>query len=93
MILCCYRAYEAVLQLLSLYQGPSADEKQLVWKREMLAGKIAVTMGGQKEVHGRLLLLTKELAENRKMLNFLQEYVNNSNSITKCALLWVSAKC
>ena len=94
MILCCYRAHEAVLQLLSSYQEPSADglpSDQLVWNREMLAGKIALTMGRQKEVHKRLLLFTKELAENRKLLNFLQEYVNNNNSIKECEHLWVRA--
>lgn len=94
MILCCYRAHEAVLQLLSSYQEPSADglpSDQLVWNREMLAGKIALTMGIQKELLKRLKLFTKELAENKKLLNFLQEYVNNSNSAMKCVLLWVSA--
>lgn len=96
MIFCCYRAYEAVLQLLSLYQGPSADElqsSQVVWKREMLAGKISLTMGNQREVHERLLLLTKELAENRKLLKFLQEYVNETNSCEDYERLWVSASC
>jgi len=94
MIFCCYRAYETVLQLLSLYQEPSADElssNQLVLTRAVLAGKIALTMGYQKRVHQRLLLLTEELAENRKLLNFLQEYVTENNSIEDCERLWVSA--
>jgi hypothetical protein len=94
MIFCCYRAYKAVLQLLSLYQVPSADESssnQVIWKREMLAGKISLTMGNQKEVHQRLILLTKELAENTKLLNFLQEYVNETNSCEDYERLWVSA--
>jgi hypothetical protein len=94
MIFCCYRAYETVLQLLSLYQEPSADElssNQLVWTRAELAGKIALTMGCQKEVHQRLLLLTEELAENRNLLNFLQEYVTENNSFEDCERLWVSA--
>jgi hypothetical protein len=94
MIFCCYRAYEALLQLLSLYQEPSADElssNQLVWTREMLAGKIAVTMGSQNEVHQRLLLFTKELAENKELLNFMQEYVAENNSIEYCVRLLVSA--
>jgi hypothetical protein len=93
MIFCCYRAYEAVLRLLSLYQGPSDVESstnQLVWKREMLAGKISLTMGNQKEVHQRLVLLTKELAENQRLLNFLQEYVNETNSCEDYERLWVS---
>jgi len=92
MIFCCYRAYETVLQLLSLYQEPSADELfpiQLVWTRAMLAGKIAITMGCQEDVHKRLLLLTEELAENRELLNFLQEYVTENNSIEDCERLWV----
>jgi hypothetical protein len=96
MIFCCRRAYETVLQLLSLYQEPSADElssDQLVQTRTVLAGKIAVTMGCQKEVHQRLLLLTEELAENRKLLNFLQEYVTENNSIEDREHLWVSAEC
>jgi hypothetical protein len=95
MIFCCYRAYEAVLQLLTLYQEPSADElsssNQLVLTRAVLAGKIALTMGCQKEVHQRLLMLTEELAENKKLLNFLQEYVTENNSIEDCQHLWVSA--
>jgi len=70
MVFCCYRAYETVLQLLSLYQEPSADElssNQLVYMRAVLAGKIAVTMGCQKYVRQRFLLLTEEVAENRKL--------------------------
>jgi len=94
MIFCCYRAYEAVLQLFSLYQEPSDDElssNQLKWTRAVLAGKIALTMGCQKEVHQRLLLLTEKLAENRKLLNFLQKYVTENNSIEDCEHLWISA--
>jgi hypothetical protein len=94
MIFHCYRAYETVLQLFSLYQEPSADDlssNQLVWTRAALAGKIALTMGCQKKVHQRLLLLTEELAENRELLNFMQEYVTENNSIEDCARLWVSA--
>jgi len=93
MIFCCYRAYETVLQLLSLYQEPSADElssNELVWTRAVLAGKIAETMGCQKDVHQRLILLTEELAENRRLLNFLQEYVAVNNSVNDCGHLWVS---
>jgi len=94
MFFCCYRAYETVLQLLSLYQEPSADElssNQLVWTRAALAGKIALTMGCQKNVHQGLILLTEELAENRKLLNFLQEYVTENNSTEDCDRLFVSA--
>lgn len=93
MIFCCYRAYETVLQLLSLYQEPSADElssDKLVWTRTMLAGKIALTMGCQKDVRRRLVLLTEELAENRELLNFLQEFVTENNSTEDCERLWVS---
>jgi hypothetical protein len=57
----------------------------------MLAGKIALTMGCQKKVHQRLLLLTEELAENREVLNFLQEYVTENHPIEDCERLWVSA--
>jgi hypothetical protein len=53
----------------------------------MLAGKIALTMGSQNEVHQRLLLFTKELAENRELLNFMQEYVAENNSIEYCVRL------
>ena len=94
MIFHCYRTYETVLQLLSLYQEPPADElssNQLVRTREVLAGKIALTMGYQKEVHQGLLLLTEELAENRKLFNFMQEFVTENNSSDDCELLWVSA--
>jgi hypothetical protein len=38
-------------------------------------------------------LLTKELAENRKLLKFLQEYVNETNSCEDYERLWVSASC
>lgn len=90
----CYsRAYEGTLQLLSLYQGPPSDElssKQVDWRREMVAGKLSLTMGNQKEAHHRLLLLTKELAANRKLLSFLQEYVNENNSCEDYERLWVS---
>lgn len=94
MILCCYRACNAIRKLLSLYQEPPADKlssEQLVGKREFLVGMIALTMGRPKEEHKKLLLFTKELAENRKLLTFLQEYMNNNNSIDECALLLVSA--
>lgn len=94
MIFRCCRAYETVLQLLSLYQDPSADElssNKLVWTRTVLAGKIAMTMGCQKKVHQRLLSLTEELAENRTLLNFLQEFVTVNNSIEDCECMWVSA--
>jgi hypothetical protein len=94
MVFCCCRAYEAVLRLLSLYQEPSADELSfnlLAWTREVLAGKIALIMGSQKEVHKRLLLLTKELAENRELLNFLQECVTKNKSTEHCGHLLVSA--
>lgn len=91
---CVIRAYEATLQLLSLYREPSDDElpsKQVAWHREMLAGKLSLTMGNQKEAHHRLLLLVKELEANRKLLDFLQEYVNESNSCEDYEHLWVSA--
>jgi hypothetical protein len=94
MVFCYYRAYGATLQLLSLYQEPPDNErssKQVAWHREMLAGKLSLTMGNQKEAHHRLLLLTEELAANRKLLNFLQEYVNETNSCEDYELLWVSA--
>ncbi|XP_023702035.1 sister chromatid cohesion protein PDS5 homolog B-A isoform X3 [Cryptotermes secundus] len=85
------RAYECTHQLLSLYQGPPSDElssKQLEWHREMVAGKLSLTMGNQKEAHHRLLLLTKELAANRKLLSFLQEYANENNFCEDYERLW-----
>jgi hypothetical protein len=57
----------------------------------MLAGKLSLTMGNQKEAHHRLLLLVKELAEDKKLLDFLQEYVNETNSCEDYERLWVSA--
>jgi hypothetical protein len=56
----------------------------------MAAGKLSLTMGNQKEAHHRLLLLTEELAANRKLLNFLQEYVNENNCCEDYERLWVS---
>jgi hypothetical protein len=50
-----------------------------------------MTMGCQKKVHQRLLSLTEELAENRTLLNFLQEFVTVNNSIEDCECMWVSA--
>jgi hypothetical protein len=35
-------------------------------------------------------LLTKELEENRELLNFLQEYVTENDSFEYCTRLWVS---
>ncbi|XP_021942836.1 sister chromatid cohesion protein PDS5 homolog A-B-like isoform X2 [Zootermopsis nevadensis] len=85
------RAYGTTLQLLSLYQQPPDDKlpyKQVEWHREMLAGKLSLTMGNQREAHHRLLLLVKELATNRKLFEFLQNYVNETNTCEDYERLW-----
>jgi hypothetical protein len=88
-----FRAYEGTIQLLSLYQGPPSNEpssEYVDWHRQKVAGKLSLTMGNQRKAHQGLLLLTKELTENRKLLNFLQEYVNENNSCEDYERLWVS---
>lgn len=57
----------------------------------MLAGKLSLTMGNQREAHHRLLLLVKELATNKKLFEFLQNYVNETNTCEDYERLWVSA--